>query len=175
MKITAERGVCLTEGIKQSKDVLFFLNTEDDISKKSKPAARKDVLAGSPIKNKMAGNKVLRNKTRSAAQEQAANSAAVKLVTHQQELHEARQREGLAKYSEEGKGGAGKEGKSWKRFQSYKSESALPPEVQTLRVSCLLRHGPTILTVPDRSLWTKRIRQSYCLSMDLLWPFISIP
>jgi nucleosome binding factor SPN SPT16 subunit len=137
VKITSERGVCLTEGIKQSKDVVFFLNAEEE-KKSSKAPVRKDIKTGSPVKHKMAGNKVLRNKTRSSAQEEADNSAAVKLANHQRELHEARQREGLAKYSEEGKGGAGKEGKSWKRFQSYKSESALPPEVQSLRVSDVL-------------------------------------
>jgi nucleosome binding factor SPN SPT16 subunit len=135
VKITTERGVCLTEGIKQSKDVLFFLNNDAEPAKKApKAVPRNDVAGGSPVKNKMAGGKVLRNKTRSTAQQEAANSAAVKLGAHQRELHETRQREGLAKYSEEGKGGAGKEGKSWKRFLSYKTESALPSEVQTLRV-----------------------------------------
>jgi len=135
VKVTAERGVCLTEGIKQSQDVLFFLNNEAEKTKKPSKNVPGNEVAGSPVKNKMAGNKVLRNKTRSTAQEEAANSAAVKLAAHQTELHAARHRAGLAKYSEEGKGGAGKEGKSWKRFQSYKSETALPSEVQSMRVS----------------------------------------
>ena len=132
--------MCLTEGIKQKEDVLFFLNNEPDKTKKApKATSRNGTITGSPVKNKVAGNKVLRNKTRSAAQEEAANSAAVKLAAHQRELHEARHREGLAKYSEEGKGGAGKEGKSWKRFQSYKSEAVLPSDVHSLRVSVLCR------------------------------------
>jgi nucleosome binding factor SPN SPT16 subunit len=42
----------------------------------------------------------------------------------------------LNKYSEQGNGGGGKEGKSWKRFQSYKGEAGLPKEAESLRV-CL--------------------------------------
>lgn len=128
--------------------MLFFLNSEEDVGKKQpKASSRKDSIAGSPVKNKLAGNKVLRNKTRSAAQEEAAISAAVRLAGHQKELHESRQRAGLAKYSEEGKGGTGKEGKTWKRFLSYKGESTLPSEVQSLRVSAYRnRHCPSSLT-----------------------------
>ena len=57
------------------------------------------------------------------------------LAAHQHELHAQRQRDGLAKYTEEGAGGAGKEGKAWKRFQSYKGEAGLPKEVEKSRVS----------------------------------------
>ena len=30
IKITPEKGVCLTEGVKLAKDILFFLNADDD-------------------------------------------------------------------------------------------------------------------------------------------------
>jgi nucleosome binding factor SPN SPT16 subunit len=144
VKITPERAVCLTEGFKLSKDVMFFLNADNDPvshlknggpgKKGSKPQSK-----GSPAKHKVVGNKVLRSKARSSAQEEAINSAVTKLAEHQRDLHENRQREGLAKYSEEGRGGIGKEGKSWKRFQSYKSESVLPPEVHSLRVGSFIQ------------------------------------
>ena len=37
--------------------------------------------------------------------------------------------------SSSGSGGKGGEDKTWKKFQSYKGEMALPPEVERLRVS----------------------------------------
>jgi nucleosome binding factor SPN SPT16 subunit len=86
------------------------------------------------VKNKTAGGKVLRNKTRSAAQEEAMQSTGAKISEHQKELHYQLQEQGLARYSEEGDGANGKEGKSWKRFQSYKGEVGLPKEVELLRV-----------------------------------------
>jgi nucleosome binding factor SPN SPT16 subunit len=57
-----------------------------------------------------------------------------KMAGHQKTLHAVLQSEGLAKYSEEGGTGGGKEGKGWKRFQSYKGEASLPPDVEKLRV-----------------------------------------
>jgi nucleosome binding factor SPN SPT16 subunit len=76
----------------------------------------------------------LRNKTRSAAQEEVLLSVQAKLAEHQKEMHNQLQIEGLNKYSEEGGVGDGKEGKSWKRFQSYKGEVGLPKEVQGMQV-----------------------------------------
>ncbi len=61
-------------------------------------------------------------------------TSAARIAEHQKELHAARQREGLAKYSEEGAGTGNKEGAGWKRFQSYKGEAALPKEAESLRV-----------------------------------------
>jgi nucleosome binding factor SPN SPT16 subunit len=136
----------LTEGAKSTKDTLFFLNPENEIDveedkpKVSKKAPVKPLVNGSPIKNKTVAGKVLRNKTRSAAQEEVLMTAAAKIKEHQQQLHEGLQTAGLAKYSEGGSGGGEKEGKTWKRFQSYKGESALPREVESLRVSGLIHY-----------------------------------
>jgi nucleosome binding factor SPN SPT16 subunit len=142
IRVGADRSTLLTEGAKSTKDTLFFLNPENEIeveedkpSKPSKKAPVKPLVNGSPIKNKTVGGKVLRNKTRSAAQEEVLMTAAAKIKDHQQQLHEGLQSAGLAKYSEGASGGGEKEGKTWKRFQSYKGESALPREVESLRVS----------------------------------------
>lgn len=142
VKIDHEKGICLTEGMKQAKDVLFFINTQsDDEADKAKTKAKKPPVKpingnGSPAKHKVAGGKVLRNKTRSAAQEDVISTTAARIAEHQRELHSNRQRDGLAKYSEEGVGTGGKEGKTWKRFQSYKGEAGLPKEIEGMRVSC---------------------------------------
>lgn len=137
--IGADKTVCLTSGIKAIKDTMFYLNQDEEVkaSKPSKkaPAAKSGTNGNPPpMKNKTAGGKVLRNKTRSAAQEEQVQSAVARIAEHQRELHERLQTEGLARFSEGGGGLGGKEGKGWKRFLSYKGEAALPREVENLRV-----------------------------------------
>jgi nucleosome binding factor SPN SPT16 subunit len=132
----------LTEGVKSAKRVMFFLNSESDQDVKPASKAKKAPKAvpngnPSPLKNKTAGGKVLRNKTRGAAQAESMQSASQKIAEHQAELHTQLQKEGLAKYSEAGEGSGGKEGQGWKKFQSYKGEAALPKEVESLRVRVL--------------------------------------
>ncbi|EMD38571.1 hypothetical protein CERSUDRAFT_113749 [Gelatoporia subvermispora B] len=139
--VNNDKAVCLTTGVKSIKDTMFFLNQEAEVNGKEsapskKPPKTKPGVNGnaSPAKNKMAGSKVLRNKTRSAAHAELVQSSAAKIAEHQRELHTRLQSEGLAKYSESGGGTAGKEGKGWKRFQSYKGEAGLPREAESLRI-----------------------------------------
>lgn len=140
VQVTTEKSICLTSGVKSIKDTMFFLNPEAEAETKPVKKAPAAKLAAngnpSPVKNKTAGGKVLRNKTRSAAQEELIQSTAAKIAEHQRELHQRLQAEGLARFSEGGGGLAGKEGKTWKRFQSYKGEVGLPREVENMRVSC---------------------------------------
>lgn len=156
---------------------MFFLNQEVD-EKEAKPPKKaptaKLAANGSPVKNKTAGGKVLRNKTRSAAQEELIQSTAQKISEHQRELHAKLQHEGLEKYSESGGGLAGKEGKTWKKFQAYKGEAGLPREVENLRVSLLLwlPGGTSYMFSMCRSSSTGKHRPSCFLYMDSL--FLSI-
>lgn len=140
VQIAGDKATCLTSGVKSVKDTMFFLNPEaEPESKPTKKAPTAKLTANggaSPAKNKTAGGKVLRNKTRSAAQEELIHSTVAKITEHQRELHQKLQAEGLARFSEGGGGLAGEKGKTWKRFQSYKGEAGLPREVENLRV-CL--------------------------------------
>jgi len=135
VKIGQDKGISITEGVKAAKDTLFYL-TRDDSEEEKAPQKPPTKINGnaSPIKNKTAGGKVLRNKTRSAAQEDAMQSTGAKIAEHQKELHHQLQEQGLGRYAEEGDDANGKEGKSWKKFQSYKGEVGLPKEVEGLRV-----------------------------------------
>ncbi|KZT26342.1 FACT complex subunit SPT16 [Neolentinus lepideus HHB14362 ss-1] len=137
--VNQEKSGPLTEGVKAPKETLFFLNPaggEDSKapSKEYKKPSKKPAANGhgSPMKNKTAGGKVLRNKTR--RQEEELQSTMARIIEHQRQLHTQVQAEGLAKYSESGGGTGGKEGKAWKRFQSYKGEIALPKEVESMRI-----------------------------------------
>ncbi|KAF8350878.1 FACT complex subunit SPT16 [Amanita rubescens] len=132
IKVDANESVLLTEPMRSTKDTLFFLNTEED-EEEEKPK-RKSHVNGSPPKQKTVAGKVLRNQGRRAAQDEVHLTAASKLAEHQRELHEKLQSEGLQKYSEDGIGTSGKEGKGWKKFQSYKGEAGLPAEVEKLRI-----------------------------------------
>lgn len=137
IKVEAGKSSLMTDGIKSPKDTLFFLTPDSD-EEKQKKAAKKAASAplknGTPIKQKTVGGKVLRNQTRRAVQDEVHQTALAKLIEHQRELHENLQTQGLAKFSEDGGGSSGKEGKGWKKFQSYKGEGALPSEVDRLRV-----------------------------------------
>lgn len=135
IRVGKNESSLLTEGMKSTKDFLFFLTPESEDEKPKKPERKAPVQPranGTPAKYAVAG-KMLRNNRR-AAQDEVHQTAAARLAEHQRELHEKLQAEGLAKYSEGGGEKGGKEGKGWKKFQSYRGEGALPPEVDRLRV-----------------------------------------
>ena len=119
---------------------MFFLNDEDvpKAKKERKPLAAPRAN-GSPVK-KTAGTKVLRNQSRRAAQDEVHQTAAARLVEHQKELRDKLQEEGLRRFLEGGAGTGAREGKTWKKFQSFKGEAALPPDVDRLRVSFTLSY-----------------------------------
>lgn len=138
VKVNKDKAVCLTEGTKSAKDVFFYL-TQDADEVKSKPD-KKRAAAGasngrtSPVNGRAVGSKILRNKTRSAAQQDVAMSVAARIADHQRQLHVQLQDEGLKRFAGGGKGSGANEAKGWKRFQSYKGEGGLPKEAELLRI-----------------------------------------
>lgn len=166
-------ATCLTDGLKKPKHVMFFSDggsEEEDTKASTKKGANGNP---SPLKNKTAGGKVLRNKTRHAGQDDAAQSTAAKITEHQRELHAQLHKNGLAKYSESASGAGGKEGQGWKKFQSYKGELGLPKEVESLRVSITFqREYGKFSSLFLRSSLIEKLRPSFCPSMGL--PFLSI-
>lgn len=143
-------ATCVTDGLKKPKHVMFFSEDGSEEEDGKSPAKKGANGNPSPLKNKTAGGKVLRNKTRNAGHEEAAQSIAAKISEHQRELHAQLHRNGLAKYSESGSGAGGKEGQGWKKFQSYKGELGLPKEVESLRVSATssTRSQKTLINIP---------------------------
>ncbi|CAA7267953.1 unnamed protein product [Cyclocybe aegerita] len=137
VRVEAGKTSLITDGIKSPKDTLFFLTPESEEEKQNKGSKKVPTAPyknGSPAKQKTAGGKVLRNQTRRAAQDEVHQTALANLIEHQRELHESLQTQGLARFSEDGGASSGKEGKGWKKFQSYKGEGALPAEVDRLRI-----------------------------------------
>lgn len=181
IKVEAGKSSLMTDGNKTPKDTLFFLTPDSD-EEKQKKAVKKAPSAplknGTPMKQKTVGGKVLRNQTRRAVQDEVHQTALAKLIEHQRELHESLQTQGLAKFSEDGGGSSGKEGKGWKKFQSYKGEGALPSEVDRLRVHSIRRFPRFFFTHANLSffrLWlTVKPRLLFYPSMDLLFLSTSI-
>ncbi|KAJ3824085.1 FACT complex subunit SPT16 [Lentinula raphanica] len=135
IKVGKNGSTFLTDGMKSTKDFLFFLTPESEDDKPKKPERKAPVQPranGTPSKYTVAG-KMLRNNRR-AAQDEVHQTAAAKLAEHQRELHAKLQEEGLEKYSEGGGEKGGKEGKGWKKFQSYRGEGALPNDVDRLKI-----------------------------------------
>ncbi|KAF7338622.1 FACT complex subunit SPT16 [Mycena venus] len=132
IKVESDKSVLLTDGARSIKDTMFFLTPEDAEEKPKKKPPVMPHKNGSPPKKTVAG-KVLRNQTR-RTQDEVHQTAAAKLAEHQRELHDKLQSAGLDKYSDEGEGKESKEGKGWKKFQSYKGEGGLPGEVEKLRI-----------------------------------------
>lgn len=167
VRVDANKSVLLTDGVKQSKETLFFLDAGSEVEVTKKPAA-KSRANGSPAKAKTIGGKVLRNPRR-AVQDEVHQTAAARLMEHQRELHERLQEEGLAKWSEGGSSTSGKEGKGWKKYQSYKGEGGLPDEVERLRVCpgspCKAKTDTNMLF---RFLLIAKLNLSFFLFMGLL-------
>ncbi|KAF8526838.1 FACT complex subunit SPT16 [Hysterangium stoloniferum] len=151
VRITVDKAVCLTDGIKSPKDFLFFFDdspkkeiTTPAKPKKSLPAAIKNGKSSPAVK--VVGTKVLRGKTRAAASEDALEVQA-KLAAHQKLLHQQRQQEGLARWTGEEGDLLGKEGKQWKKFQSYKGEAGLPSEIEDMRIHIDRKNMSVILPI----------------------------
>jgi len=137
IKIEVEKAILLTEGTKSPQAAFFFLTNDSELEKPQKNGKKGPTVPttnGSPLKQKTIAGKVLRNQTRRAVQDEVHQTATARLIEHQRELHENLQAQGLAKFAEDGVGYSGKEGKGWKKFQSYKGDGALPTEVDRLRV-----------------------------------------
>lgn len=175
IRIGADKSTLLTEGTRSTKDTLFFLTPESDEEKtqKERKPPTTSRMNGSPQK-KTAGTKVLRNQTRRAVQDEVHTSAAARLSEHQRELHEKLQTEGIQRYMEGGGGSGGKEGKGWKKFQSYKGEAALPNEVDRMRVSPFLFavYTSALMTYSHRFSSIGRLRLLSCQFMVLRYPSI---
>jgi hypothetical protein len=184
VKITNEKAVCLTEGTKTVDEVMFFFQEDEAPSKKDKGKTAKDVKA-SPGKasraqgepnGKVVGSKVLRAKTRQQFQDpDAAVTTAAKIAEHQKELHAQRQEDGIARYAGEDTEAGEERGKGWKRFLSYKGETALPKEVENMRVSGAPAHPFGLLIPPPRFTSIEKIKRLYSRSMVSQSPSTSTP
>ncbi|EUC64952.1 SPT16-general chromatin factor (subunit of the heterodimeric FACT complex), putative [Rhizoctonia solani AG-3 Rhs1AP] len=155
VKVGQEKAVCLTEGTKATDEVMFFFQDETNskskskadspTKSKSKPASAKKVASPN---GKLVGSKVLRNKTRQQSADQDVSASTLARITaHQKELHAQRLADGLDRFADDEGDTGGKERKTWKRFQSYKGDAALPKEVDSMRIHVDRRNMTIVVPV----------------------------
>lgn len=136
VKVGKETGVLITEGTKKVHEVILDEEEEesDDDSVQEVKPSKKAKDSAAPVSNSVVvGNKTLRAKTRNQGKEMD-SSKAEKLKQHQRELHEAIQKSGLAKYKGGKDGKSGAQGKTWKKFESYRRDDQLPMSLKRGRI-----------------------------------------
>jgi nucleosome binding factor SPN SPT16 subunit len=126
IRVTHSQPSFLTIGGKKLSDICYSF--ED--SKPSKPGK---ATSENGQASKSQNSAILQTKFRSQAQEE--ETPEQRRRTHQQELFEKKNRDGLLRYQDDGRDGAIKDNKAvFKSFESYKRETAIPREVRSNNV-----------------------------------------
>lgn len=128
--VTDEGGNCLTEGNKSNRDVMLFMENDEeedsDVEVKPKKASSpKKKRPSGDLDGAVVGSRMLRGKTRNAGREPD-QSTAHKIKEHQKILHEAKNEEGLQRFAGGKDSSNGSKPEVFKRFDSYKREQQVP-------------------------------------------------
>ena len=103
VQVGPDKVIFLTNDVKSSKEMLFFLNTAKNDNEKPSRAAMappiKSIVNGSTVKNKTVTGKVLCNKMHSATQEEVLQMMACRIKEHQADLHAGLQVTSLSKHT----------------------------------------------------------------------------
>ncbi|KAJ1548240.1 FACT complex subunit spt16 [Nowakowskiella sp. JEL0078] len=127
-------GILLTDVKKSQQEVCFELDIKPKAEEKKQPSK--------PVQKKTA---VLTSKLR--GEENNEMSAEQKRKLHQRELLAQKNREGLARFENGNDKGQAKVAASFKRFESYRKESELPPTVRDLKIHIDKRSESVILPI----------------------------
>lgn len=137
VKVGVDGGAFLTEGCTRLHDVVMELDDEDDEPapvKEKKPSSKSS--NGKVAKAPAASTRGASTKqTRGAQREQIESTTAQRIKVHQAELHAQRKADGLKKWANGGTGKGNDNDKVIKRYESYRREEQLPPNLQDRRVS----------------------------------------
>ncbi|TIA79246.1 hypothetical protein E3P89_03431 [Wallemia ichthyophaga] len=128
--VTDEGGNCLTEGNKSNRDVMLFMENDDeedtDVEVKPKKASSpKKKRPSGDLDGAVVGSRMLRGKTRNAGRE-TDQSTSHKIKEHQRILHEAKNEEGLQRFAGGKDSSNGSQPGVFRRFDSYKREQQVP-------------------------------------------------
>jgi nucleosome binding factor SPN SPT16 subunit len=121
----------------------FFFNEEEEEEKKPKP--KKDPRVGAVVTSNITKTRLRGQGAVTQNEEKEATRR-----KHQKELHDRKQRDGLDKYTEGHGDLNGTEEKKFKRFESYKYDSQLPPKIKDLTVLVDQKNNSIILPIMGR-------------------------
>lgn len=121
VRVTASKAAVFTREAAYDLDsVSFFFNDDEEEAAAPKSKPKKDSHIGAVAQSNIVGKRL--------RQDRAANQDAEKEAQrreHQKELHQRKQREGLAKYNKNAGALNGTEEKKFKRFQSYRRDEEI--------------------------------------------------
>lgn len=142
IKVTSGSATFMTERLPSVTESIFFKEEDEDSdgdnAKKQSPKKKTSKPDGVE-----AGGKVLRNRSRGG---QMDSTAADKFKAHQRELALQKQEDGLSRFAEQDKEGSKDDGKSFKKFESYKKDHMMPIKTKDLRI--FIDHKAQSLLLP---------------------------
>jgi len=131
VKTTSSSAIFMTERLPSVTESIFFKDEDEEESevedkKKASPKKKTEKIDGVE-----AGGKVLRNRGRG---DQMDKTVADKFKGHQKELALQKQEDGLSRFADQDKEGSKDDGKSFKKFESYKKDHMMPQKTKDLRI-----------------------------------------
>lgn len=141
VRVTEDSASFYTDKLSSATETIFFKDDDEESedTKETKPKKKQEQLDGVE-----AGGKVLRNRTRT---DQMDNSAQEKFASHQRELAIQKQEDGLSRFADQSTKGSKDNGKSFKKFESYKKDHMLPVKTNDLRIMIDQRAQTVILPI----------------------------
>ena len=123
----------------------FFINEEEDEPKETPKKSKKDSKIGG-----IATSNITKSKLRAERTTQVDEGAEARRRGHQKELAQKKHAEGLERYSEATGDQNGVTEKKFKKFESYKRDSQLPPKVKDLAIHVDPRSATVLLPIMGR-------------------------
>lgn len=143
VKTTSGSATFLTERLPSVTESIFFKDEEEDESEKESPKRASPKKNGQTQNGVEAGGKMLRTRGRG---DQMDKTLLDKMRIHQRELAIQKQEDGLSRFAEQDKEGSKDDGKSFKKFESYKKDHMMPIKTRDLRI--FIDHKAQSLLLP---------------------------
>lgn len=142
---TGADAYCFTKDTpRDMESISFFFNDDEEEEKKPKP--KKDPRVGA-----VAASNITKTRLRAQGGTTANEEKEAARRSHQKELHDKQQKEGLDKYTEGHGNLNGTEEKKFKRFESYKRDAQLPTRVKELTVLVDAKNSSILLPIMGRA------------------------
>ncbi|BFZ55603.1 FACT complex subunit spt16 [Savitreella phatthalungensis] len=147
VKVGQENAEVLTDTPKSLQDIMYEFD-DDEESDVERPAKKSGGAASAG--RSLDPSAILSKKTRGAGQVKANESNEARRKEHQRELAMKLQDEGLRRFPDGSSASNGNQQAAFKKFESYKRESQLPPTVNSLRLVVDQRNQTVIVPVFGR-------------------------
>lgn len=145
VRVGGTEGLVFTKDAASDLESTSFFFKDEEPEDKPKPKPKKDPRVGAVAQRNITSTR-LRSERTSQPNEEKEHARKV----HQKELHQKKLSEGLEKYGEGVGNLNGTEEKKFKRFESYKRDSQMPPKIKDLIVLVDMKTSSIILPIMGR-------------------------